>query len=192
MLKINLLPVRQLKRMAKARKEIALGICIFIVLLAILAAVGFRQVQKISSLHNKQQQLTAEKASYDATLRKIEKLKKAKQELARKAEVIDKLRADASLTVRLIDEVANRIDNKRMWLTSMQQQGSSLKLSGVALDNQTIAQFMDKLKESPFVTGVTLSSSSLKVISGKSLKSYQLACSVAYPVAEKQENPRVQ
>ena len=131
MLKINLLPVRQLKKRAKARKDT--------------------------------------------------------QELVRRTEIINKLKEDSSLTVRTLDEVANRIDNERMWLQSLQQQNSSLSLSGVALDNQTVAQFMDNLKESPFVQSVELADSSLKVVSGRNLKTFQLNSAVSQPPKQQPE-----
>jgi type IV pilus assembly protein PilN len=121
-------------------------------------------------------------------LKEIEKLKKAKVELDRKTGIIKKLKTDSSLTVRVVDEVANRIDNQRMWLTLLHQQNSSLRLSGIALDNQTVAQFMDSLKESPFVNSVTLTNSSLKIISGRNLKSFELTCSVAQPAPAEPEN----
>ena len=164
----------------------------FLLLLAMLATVGFIQAQKVSSLQTEITQLTKEKNSYSKTLREIDNLKKAKVELERKTGIINKLKTDSSLTVRVVDEVANRIDNQRMWLTSLHQQQASLRLSGIALDNQTIAQFMDKLKESPFVNNVTLTNSSLKIISGRNLKSFDLTCSVAQPAPAEPENSELQ
>ena len=157
-----------------------------------LATVGFIQVQKISSLQAEMKQLTTEKNSYNKTLAEIDKLKKEKEELVRKTDIIKQLKTDSSLTVRVLDEVANRIDNQRMWLTSLYQQESSLRLSGIALDNQTVAQFMDTLKESAFVTNVILEDSSLKIISGKNLKSFELACSVAQPAPAEPKNSEPQ
>lgn len=181
MLKINLLPIRQLKKRAKAKKQLFGMFLLFIMVLALLAVTGVLQAQKISGLQNDIAVLQKEKDSYKPTLAKIAKLKKDREELIRKTEIIKKLRTDSSLTVRTLDEVANRIDNQRMWLDSLNQQGTSLRLSGVALDNQTIAQFMDNLKASPIVQDVTLAGSSLKIVSGRNLKSFDLNCVVAQP-----------
>jgi len=182
MLKINLLPVRQLKKRAKARNQLFGMVFLFVLVLAVLGVTGVLQAQKISNLQSDIKVLGKEKDSYTPTLKKIERLKKEREELVRKTEIIKKLKTDSSLTVRTLDEVATRIDNQRMWLISLQQQNSSLRLSGVALDNQTIAQFMDNLKESPFVQDVSLTNSSLKVVSGRNLKSFELSCVVAQPV----------
>jgi len=181
MLKINLLPVRQLKKKAKAKNQI-FGMCfLFVCALVLVALVGMFQAGKIKNLNTEVTALRQEKASYAPTLKKMAQLEKDTIELDRRTNIIKQLKANSSLTVRVLDEVANIIDNKRMWLESLKQQGSSLHLKGVALDNQTVAQFMDKLKESSYVQGVNLTGSSLKMISGKSLKSFSLVCQVAHP-----------
>jgi len=154
---------------------------IFLLVLASLALVGYSQVRNIKILTARVNTLSAEKAKYTPILQKIAKLKKTREEFERKTDVIKKLKSESSLTVRVLDEVANSIDNNRLWLESLNQQNSSLKLKGVALDNQTIAQFMDILKASPFIQGVALTNSSLKTISGRNLKSFALSCTVALP-----------
>lgn len=187
MLRINLLPIRQLKKRAKAQRQFGAMIALFVLVAALLAGVGYLQLQQIDTLNAEVARLQKEKDSYSPTLKKINKLKKQKQELARRTDIINRLKADSSLTVRVLDEVANRVDNQRMWLTSLKQQGRSLTVAGIALDNQTIAQFMDVMKESPFVTEVTLNNSSLKKVSGKDLKSFALSCSVSHPPKEQPE-----
>lgn len=181
MLKINLLPIRQLKKRAKAKKQLFSILFLFLLILALLALVGFLQAQNIDTLEKRLASLNKEKDSYSATLKRIDELKKARAELERRTAVIDKLKSDSSLTVRVIDEVANNVDKKRIWLQSLNQQGSSLRLTGIVLDNQTVAQFMDKLKASPFVNNVSLTNSSLKVVSGRNLKAFSINCSVAHP-----------
>lgn len=191
MLKINLLPVRQLKKRAKATKQLFGMSGLFILVLAVLMIVGVLQAHKISNLQTDITTLQQEKNSYTPTLNKIAKLKKDREELKRKTDIIKKLKSESSLTVRVLDEVANRIDNQRMWLESLSQANSSLRLSGIALDNQTIAQFMDNLKDSPFVMDVTLTSSSLKVVSGRNLKSFELNCVVGEPEKPTSDKPTV-
>lgn len=187
MLKINLLPVRQLKKRAKATRQLFGMALLLLLVLAFLATIGFFQTQKIDGLQNNITQLTKEKDSYAPTLKKIAELKKDREELTRKTEIINTLKTDSSLTVRVLDEVAKKVDNQRMWLESLQQDKSALKLIGIALDDQTVAQFMDSLKESPFVKDVALSSSSQKSVSGTNLKSFELNCTVSQPVVAKAE-----
>jgi len=160
---------------------------LFLIVLALLAAVGVLQANNIGTLKRNVASLVKEKDTYTPILKKIDQLKKTREEVERKTDVIRKLKSDSSLTVRVIDEVARRVDNNRIWLKSFNQKNSSLQLTGVALDNQTVAQFMDTLKASPFIRDVTLASSSLEVVSGKNLKAFSLNCTVAQPNLQKPE-----
>ncbi len=184
MIKINLLPVRQLKKRAKARNQIIGIITGLICLVAILGLVSYLQLQKVTVLETSIADLNQEKQKYTPILAKIKKIQTTKQELERKSAVIDQLKSDSSLTVRVLDAVANTIDNERMWLLSLNQQGGSLQLDGVALDNQTVAQFMDNLMSSPIVNSVDLTDSSLKKVAGRDLKSFSLNCAVSQPATQ--------
>ncbi|SHO51974.1 PilN domain-containing protein [Desulfopila aestuarii] len=186
MIRINLLPVRQLKKRAKARNQIVAVTIGFIFFLAALGAVAYLQTMKVSALQTAIADTNREIEKFKPVLAQIKQIEATQKELERKSAVIDKLKSDSSLTVRVLDEVANIIDNERMWLLDLNQQGGSLSLNGVALDNQTVAEFMDDLKLSPFVSNVELTDSSLRKIAGRDLKSFSLSCSVSQPAPPQQ------
>ncbi len=186
MLQINLLPVRQMRRREAARRNFWIMIALCLITLALLIGGVIFLSGRITSLRNKQAALEAEKAKYNKVIAEIKKLEKQKEELERKMGVIKQLKADSSLTVRVLDEVAKLIDPQRMWLTTLGQQGSSLSLTGVALDSKSIAEYMERLEESPFVNTVDLDNASLTVISGSNLQSFKLNCTVSYPVEKKE------
>ncbi len=191
MLEINLIPVRQLKKRAKARRELALIGLVQVAACLLCFTIAVWQGGVIYSLEKKKQRLEHERKKLEPFLVEMKKLEKKKVELQRKASIIDKLRQDSPLTVRILDEVANRLDNQRMWLTSLEQQGENLTLAGVALDNHTIAQFMDNLTASKFVVDVALGDSSLEVVSGRNLKRFTLNCTIAHPgKGEEKEKPK--
>jgi len=181
MLRINLLPIRQLKKRAKAKNEIAIFGVVFLCLIVILIFSCLIQGHTISSKESTIAELTKEQLRLAPEIAAVDRLKKDKLDLDKKIEIIHKLKAESSLTVHILDEVANAVDNSRMWLTSLGQQGSTLSLTGIALDNQTVAQFMDMLKKSPFVQGVELSNTSLKKIADRNLKEFSLTCTIGPP-----------
>ena len=181
MLRINLLPIRQLKKRAKARNQIVSFTTLVVFLLLILGAVAFLQITKIKTIESQITQLKVEKKKYAPILKEMRRLEQAKNDLENKITIIKKLKRDSATTVHILDEVANTVDSKRMWLKSLKQQGASLSLTGVALDNRTIAQFMDALKKSPYIGVVNLSNASLTKVSGRNLKSFSLACSIVNP-----------
>lgn len=190
MLRINLLPVRQLKKRAKASNQIFSFITVLIFLLLILGAVGFLQSTRIGNIESQIAELIKEKKKYEPILKEMQQVEKAKLNLESKIAIIKKLKRESSTIVHILDEVASRVDSKRMWLKSLKQRGASLSLTGVALDNRTIAQFMDALKESPYVGSVDLSNASLAKVSGRNLKSFSLACSIISPKKETPETTK--
>ena len=181
MLKINLLPIRQLQQHARARNEIFGFIAFFVFLVVILSALGILQANKATAIQAETTRLNQEKQTYDKILAEIKKLEADKKELENKIGIIKKLKKESSLTVHVLDEVARKLDSTRMWLTALDQQGSSLSLKGIALDNKTIAGFMDTLDASPFISDVNLSDSSLTKVAGQDLKAFSIQCTVGSP-----------
>lgn len=184
MLRINLLPIKQLKKRAQARNQIVGFVMVLIAVLLGLGFVGLLQIGQVENVQAAIADLKREQQIYAKTAREVDQLEKQKKELQNKIDIIKKLRRESSLTVHVMDEVANIIDNDRMWLTSLSQAGASLQLKGIALDNQTIAQFMEALKKSEYINSVNLSSSTLNKVSNRSFKSFGLSCSVGFPQAE--------
>ncbi|MBN4065677.1 PilN domain-containing protein, partial [Desulfocapsa sp. AH-315-G09] len=140
MLRINLLPIRQLKKRAKARNQISIFITLLAFICLILGAVGFLQISKIKSIETSIAKLSAEKQTYAPILAEMKRLEQAKKDYENKTSIIKQLKRDSATTVHILDEVAKNVDSKRMWLKSLKQQGASLSLTGIALDNRTIAQ----------------------------------------------------
>ena len=184
MLKINLLPIRQLQKHAKARNEVLGFSAIFLSLLLVFGVVAMLQTSKASAIQAETIRLNQEKQTYDKVLAEIKKLEADKKELENKINIINQLKKESSLTVHVLDEVATRLDSTRMWLTSLDQQGASLALTGIALDNKTIADFMNALDASPFISNVNLSNSSLTQIAGQELKAFSLQCAIGSPTEE--------
>ncbi|MCG6930580.1 MAG: PilN domain-containing protein [Desulfofustis sp.] len=187
MLRINLLPIRQLRKRTKARNQLLAFFLIFLVVLALLGGAGVLLAAKITELNEDIARKNEEIKSFDAVVKQIAELEKKRLDLNRKIRIINQLKTDSSLTVHILDDVAAIIDNKRMWITSFKQSGGSLALSGYALDNKTIAEFMENLDQnSKYVNGVNLSNTSLKNISGNSLKSFSITASVSSPQVPEQ------
>jgi len=181
MLKINLLPIRQLQKQAGARNELFSFVACFLLILLILGTISMMQANKASAIQAEITRLNQEKQTYDKILAEIKKLDADKKELENKISIIKQLKTDSSLTVHVLDEVAKKLDSTRIWLTAFDQQGGSLSLKGIALDNKTIAEFMNALDASDFISDVNLSDSLLTKVAGQDLKAFSLQCAVSTP-----------
>lgn len=181
MIHINLLPVRQIKQRLRVRNEVAIFLASMGVFAMLLLSVAGKQLYTVNSLTGENKTLTAKKASYQPILDEIEKLKKNKAEQETKLEVIKKLKTLSQLTVRILDELAKIFPANRLWLTSMRQSGDSMDLAGVALDNATIAQFMQNITESKYFSNVNLSQTQQITVAGAKIKSFTLKVGITPP-----------
>jgi len=187
MVHINLLPVRQIKQKAAARQQLVTVFLSFLLLLTVLGVIGFFQVSKANQLQHDITQLNTEKQKHAKTLKLIKQLEKDKELIEKRIAIIKQLQKSSSLTVHVLDEVANLTPADRMWLTSVTQSGASLTLAGMALDNRTIAKYMEDLKTSPYISNVNLANTSLKNYAGRNLKVFSLSCSTVVPGVQQVE-----
>ena len=149
-----------------------------------LTVFGVLQYNQISSLEKTISSLQQEKSQHTNTLNEIKKLEEEKKLIETRIGVIKQLKASSSLTVHVLDEVANLTPNKRMWLVGLTQSGTGLKISGMALDNQTIAKYMDDLENSQYIDNLSLSNSSMKQYAERNLKSFSLSGTATIPSNE--------
>ncbi len=188
MVRINLLPVRQIKRRQQAVNELLIFCLALVGLLVVGSMVAGITIHKKKTLQNDIAALQVEKNSYNKELKEIEELKRKKKSLDAKTDTIEKLKKGSQVGVRILDEVALRTPSSRMWLKSLKQSGNGLQLAGVALDNATIAQYMYSLAGSKVFSSADLGNSSQTEVAGQKLKSFSLNVSVQKAEAKADSN----
>ncbi len=174
MIRINLLPVRQIKQRIRARQELMALVAALLLLLAVMAGVGYSQARHIADLQAETARLNQEKSKYQAVIAEIEKLKRDQAVIETKLAVIKGLKSASQLPARVLDEIANLTPADRIWLISFDYTNTLLTLAGTALDNATIAEYMDRIGKSDFFTGAELKNSSLTMVGNQKLKSFSL------------------
>lgn len=186
MIRINLLPVQEIRRRNKAKKELttaALAVGLFVVL---LAAFGVYKVMTVKGLQSELTDLQNKKKQYDARLQEIKKLEEEKALLLTRIGLIEQLKKSASLTVHVLDDVASRTPSDRIWLTDLAQTGNQVQIGGMSLDNQTIAKYMIDLEGSSYMENMVLVKSDMKKYADRDLKAFTITSSVVTPESEEQ------
>jgi type IV pilus assembly protein PilN len=135
----------------------------------------------IADLKSKNLVLSKKKDSYQPILNEIEKLKKDKKTQEIKLNVIKQLKTGSQVTVHVMDEISKITPSNRLWLTKLNQSEKKLDIAGVALDNATIAQFMNSIMSSDYFSTAELTSSSQTVVAGAKLKSFSLKILLTSP-----------
>ncbi len=183
MIYINLLPIRDMQRKARNRKGVGLFFLSLVAVAAVLVVVAFNLNSRIGDLDTDIAQLEAEKQKYINILQEIKKLKQDKKRLTVKIEAIKTLKSKSQVPVHMLDTIARAVSSPAdsLWLRSLRQDGSTLALSGVAMDNTRLADFMDDLTASPYFTRADLGQSSMERVAGRNLKSFKLTLSINNP-----------
>lgn len=87
--------------------------------------------------------------------KKVDELENKKKFLSEKLTTIAQLKAKRQGPVRLLDNITNAIP-QRAWLMEVSQNGQDVEFAGLAVDPQTVSEFMRSLEESVFFTTVDL------------------------------------
>jgi type IV pilus assembly protein PilN len=193
MIRINLLPVRRRRVEESIRKEVSIFLLLLGLCLAVMGYLHVAQTGEIEQMNQEKKRLSEEITRHQARQQELKDLENRKKVLLQKLEIIDNLQANRDLVVRVLEQLAMIVPSDKMWFRRVTEQGTSLTLDGVARGNETIAQFMQTLAQSPYIdpNRVVLQQSRQEVIEGYKLKAFQLTCQVRAPkkVAEQKQQP---
>lgn len=179
MIYINLLPIRQLKKRQQLYQQTFILLTILVVLFVLMGMTAISMTGKAENIKEAVKELNKEKATYNRIIAQINQLKKDKQTLEDKLVAIKKLKQISQQPVRILDALASLTPSDRLWINSLRQSPTQLNISGIAQDNATIANYMDKLTESPYFSDARLGSTRLTQVGGRKLKSFSLTITIA-------------
>lgn len=179
MIRINLLPFRAARSKENVRRQVSIFLLSLVLLMVLLFAVNGYFSSKVTKLTKRFDALKEELKTYEKKANQVEEFKKRLAELNKKIDIVNQLkthRKDPPLLLAAITEV---IVPGRMQLTRFDLNNKTLKMDGVAMDNETIAVFMSRLQRSPLFSGVSLSSSRQAELSGIEVNRFGITCNIA-------------
>jgi type IV pilus assembly protein PilN len=156
MIRINLLPFRAARRVENIRRQISIFFLSFLLVGLALFYLNLHLGGRLIELDAGIQVTKKELAQYEKINREIEKIKKDLAGLSRKLEVIETLDANRTEPVKLLDAMTRTVVEGRMWLTRLESKEEGVHVTGMALDNQTVADFMVRLEDSGLFSNVNL------------------------------------
>jgi type IV pilus assembly protein PilN len=120
--------------------------------LIVLGWVHFYLQSKQKKIANNVADIKKELELYKQKDREIQDLRKKLNTLTQRKNVIEGLEAKRFKPVHILDQLTQKVVAERMWLTSLALKGNRLDLTGIAVDNNTVANFMDNLETIPKMT----------------------------------------
>ena len=179
MIRINLFPFRAARIKENIRRQITYYFGSVIIILLAITYFYMNFSKQINSLRHKIDEQQKELDTYKDTNAKIGDLKRTIADIKTKLKTITELEKVKTGPVKLLED--------KLWLASLRENKGTLMLEGTAMDNETVADFMDRLQSTQSIQSVELVRTRQKKIAGLdlSLKDFALKCKT-YAFKEKQ------
>ena len=170
MIRINLLPFRAARKRENIRKQISVYIGLIVLTLLVLGYYSIFLLNKVSDLKTDEENIKKELVSFQKELDEIKALENKIKEVKVKLDVIKELEKGKAGPVLLLADVAGAVPKDKLWLTSYTESKGILSLTGTAMDNETVALFMNNLEQTEEINTVDLESATLRDIEQYGLK----------------------
>lgn len=177
MIRINLLPYRASKKKETATQQIMIMSVVILVALAVVGAVYYVTLNKISTAKQEITKSEEELASLKKKIGEIDKLKKLQAEVQKKLDTLNQLRKGKTGPAIRLARMSDIVPEK-MWLTRYHESGLQVSVSGLAYNEELIAEFMRSIQASQEFGDVELLVSEQQEISGVKLKKFELTCNI--------------
>jgi len=171
MIRINLVRGKR-----KKRRELSVGSAWIALPLVVLAGTLYFHTTvsgKISRLNADIVKANADIARLQKEIGEVEKFKARKAELQKKVDIISNLQKGRTGPVRHFEALSAAIPEK-CWIDTLSVNAAKVTLTGVALNNYTIANFMTALGQTGRFRDVVLGAAELTTVAGVKLVKFNL------------------
>ena len=150
MIRINLLPHRELRR--KARQQLIVVLAGLVGLLAIVVVMSIQTIDagKIDYQNGRNQYLTDQIAILDTEIAEIKEIKAQTKELIARKQVVETLQSSRSEVVVLLDQLVRLLPDG-VYLQSVKQDDHNITLVGYAQSNAWVSVLMRNLESSQWL-----------------------------------------
>ncbi len=183
MIRINLLPFKQLAAEVSRRREITIGAVVLGAGILAIAAVHFFQAYQLSSLESELATLRADLQTLNVKIKEVGELQNKIKDLRGKNKIIADLNNKKSGPVLVMESLANATP-PTLWLKDLKESGGSLTINGLAVDNKTVADFITGLETSKHFKSVELVETTQGVGPDAGFKKFAIKTGVMYQPAE--------
>ncbi|MGO9611868.1 MAG: PilN domain-containing protein [Dissulfurispiraceae bacterium] len=159
MIRINLLIERKERRKAKAPVNFLVYVAAIIFLsLLVMGGIVYSLERTISGLKDQIRTNKTTLADLQIKSDEIRKYEQLIKELEQKAKVIETLRVNQSIPVKVMDDVSTMLP-EGIWLSALTYKDASITLEGYAFSNLDIVAYVENLKKTVSLVDVNLNES---------------------------------
>lgn len=177
MIKINLLPQQKRTKSTNIEKSAVLFVLALVLLVVSIFPVDYYYSGQLSSLTAEIATKTQTRNILQAEAASVDKVMQEIKDIEGRIKIIKDVRLRQGLPVKYIDEIVTNMPQNKMWVeTFTVSSNGNISLSGVALDNQAFASYVEKLRLSKYIANVDTRRTSRRSVEGLGLVSFE--CSV--------------
>ena len=182
MIRINLLPLRVSRRQEAVRRELLLVGVLAVALALMLAVVQSTLTIQLNQLQQDNAKLSREINRKKEIVEEVDAAEKLKEELTKKLTVIKQLKASKTGPVHLLDQLSMACPDK-LQLQSIDEKKGRLQITGLAVSNEIISQFLSNLEQSRYFEDVYLNAIDQTEQEGVKLKNFSITARLVLPGA---------
>ncbi len=176
MIKINLLPFRAARKKENIRRQISVFLLFF---LFVFSGLFFYNLQLSNQVNEARERLKVTEEAltkYEKKAKEVDQIQGKLKILNQKLDVMAKLNMDREAPVNLLETITELAVSGRMWIVELSDESNSVLLSGIAMDNATVAMFMSRVEQSDFFSGAELFKVAHHNEEGLKLKNFEMRC----------------
>jgi type IV pilus assembly protein PilN len=171
MIRINLLPVRELQKQAQLRQQLYAFTAIAVVVLIGVGLTWVMDRRALAVLEEEKAGLQAELERLKPIITEVNALEQREKLLHTRLNTIQRLRGNQRGPVRIFDELSRNLP-EQAWLEAIDESAGVYKVAGYALTNFAVADLLRNLQRSSEFTGVDLVSSEQVVMAKQEIKKF--------------------
>ena len=150
MIRINLLPHRQLKR-EQRKKQMAVGAGIAVAIGLVIGLLGHTYLSgRVDTQRMRNAYLAEETKKLDAQIEKIKAIKEQTADLMARKQVVEGLQTNRAESVHLIDQLVRQLP-EGVWIKTVKQTGQIVNIVGYAQTNGRISTLMRNFDSSEWL-----------------------------------------
>lgn len=155
MIKINLLPYRDVQKKERVWQQIITMVACVVAGILIIGIAHWQILSLESSFEKNKVDLESQIKELDKKLGQLDKIKAQKGEIERKLQVIEKLNTQRLDVAKLLNTLAMSVP-ENVWLTSLSYKGAELIIDGEAMTGNDVSDFMKRLEDQKIFNKVIL------------------------------------
>jgi type IV pilus assembly protein PilN len=179
MIRINLLSTREIQAEVGRRQDIVVAVLALGTALVCCVAVFGYQIFRSAMLERESTALRAEINSMEAQTKEVSETQAINTALKQKIAVLEDLDKKKTGPVHAMETLSGAAP-ERLWVTEFKENSGNLAMNGMAVDNQTVADFLKALAASDYYKDVELVETTQAQQDKLALKKFSLKSRLLY------------